>query len=113
MKKIRVCIVIFPSIVMSLITMLSCSLMTKNFYFDWKGIFIISIVLVFPLLFLIQGVASVLSKTNVFLSFGVSVLTFLMLMIIYLNGSSLIGILIYLIVGFIGYGIGYGLEKKV
>lgn len=111
MKKGSLIIIAFPSIVMLLITIMSFSMMTNSFYLDWKGIFLISLILGFPLLFLVQGLVSAVSKTNVLLSAGLSLITFLILLIIYLNESALMYMLIYLVFEFIGYGIGYGISK--
>lgn len=113
MKKFNLAIILFPSIIMFLITVAAFSNMKTNFSFDWKGLFIISLILGFPILFLIQGVASAISKINILLSLGISALSFLGLLIIYLNDSALVYILVYLIVGVIGYGIGIvGLKVK-
>lgn len=106
-RKINIVTIIFPAIIMILIAVLSFSNMRNNFHLDWKGILIISMILGFPLLFFIQGIMSSISKTNIVLSLGISLVTFLMILIIFLNDSALLYALIYLIAGVIGYGIGY------
>ncbi|WP_435630763.1 hypothetical protein [Clostridium botulinum] len=70
---------------------------------DFKGIFIISLILLFPILFVIQGILCALNNINIFLSLGVSILDFIILMFIYMNESAFIYNLIYLIFGMIGY----------
>jgi len=70
---------------------------------DYEGIVILSLLFLFPLLFLLQGIFSALSSTNVFLSLGVSILCFIILMMVYLNDSAALYILIYLVIEFLGY----------
>ena len=70
---------------------------------EFKGIFILSLILLFPLLFLLQGIISAVNNTNVLLALGISTLDFIILMMVYLNDSASIYILIYLVFGLIGY----------
>jgi hypothetical protein len=70
---------------------------------DFKGIFILSLILLFPVLFLTQGIVCARYNINVFLSLGASILDFVILMIVYLNDSALIYGLIYLTFGVTGY----------
>ena len=88
---------------MILITIVSFTNMLNFNGIDFKGLFIVSLILLFPLLFLLQGIVCALSNNNVFLTLGVSILVFIILMMIYLNSSAFIYILIYLIFGIIGY----------
>lgn len=79
---------------------------------DFEGIFILSIIFLFPLLFFIQGLIAPITNTNIILSLGVSTLNFIVLMMIYLNDSALIYIWVYLTSGIIGYIISKCIMKK-
>ncbi len=103
-QVINVSTVLFPSVFMVLISVLSFTNILPLSNIDLKGLFVISLVLLFPVLFLIQGILCALNGTNVWLSFVMSVITFIVLLMIYLNSSAMIYILIYLISGLIGYG---------
>jgi len=102
-KNRNVVTILFPSLFMTTITIVSFSNMLNFNGIDFKGIFIVSLILLFPLLFLIQGIMSAINNTNVLLSMGISILNFIILMMVYLNESAFIYILIYLAIGLIGY----------
>lgn len=72
---------------------------------DANGIFMIGLLLLFPLLFLAQGIACGRGKGNIVLSLLVSTVTFVMITLIYLNSSTLFYIVLYLFVGLFGYGL--------
>lgn len=103
MKKKSVVTVLFPALFMTIITIVSFANMLDFNGIDFKGIFILSLILLFPLLFLLQGIICVINNTNIFLSLGVSILNFIILMMVYLNDSAFIYVLIYLAFGAIGY----------
>lgn len=103
MEKKIIVTVLFPALFMTIITIVSFSNMINFSDIDFKGIFIMSLILLFPLLFLLQGSICAVTNTNVFLSFGVSILDFIILMVIYLNDSAFIYLFIYLASGLIGY----------
>lgn len=70
MKKINIAkasIYLFPSIFMLLITILSF-MNFREFNVDWKGIFLISLFILFPIVFLLQGIFIAKNKMNIFLS---------------------------------------------
>ncbi|MDR5586357.1 MULTISPECIES: hypothetical protein [Clostridium] len=101
---------------MSLLTVISFTNMdvynTKGI--DFKGLFIISLLLLFPLLFLIQGILCAVNNTNIvnlIFSFGVSILDYIILMKIYLNDSAFEYVLIYSVLWIIGYTITYIVKK--
>ncbi len=102
-KKRNVLTIIFPSLFMTIITMISFSNMLNFNVIEFKGIFILSLILLFPLLFLLQGIISAVNNANVLLALGISTLDFIVLMMAYLNDSASIYILIYLVFGLIGY----------
>ena len=103
MKKKNVVTVLFPLLFMTIITIISFSNMLDFKGIDFKGIFILSLILLFPLLFLLQGIICAINNTNVFLSLGVSILNFIILLMVYLNESAAIYILIGLTLGAVGY----------
>lgn len=110
-KKRSVVTILFPALFMTIITIVSFSNIFNFNGIDSKGIFIVSLIALFPLLFFIQGIISAVNNTNVLLSLGVSILNFIILMIVYLNNSAFIYILIYLAFGVIGYIITHIIEK--
>lgn len=110
MKKISLINIInssFPSVIMILIIVLSFENVSVSSYgLHWKGILMVSLVAFFPFLWLVQGVVCALTKTNIFLPLILSIFTYIILMVIYLNYSGAIYIPIYFIAWFIGYGMG-------
>lgn len=88
---------------MTLITVICFSNMLNFNGTDFKGLFIISLITLFPLLFLIQGILSNITNTNIFLCLGLSVLNFIILLLIYMNNSAYLYIFIYLAFGIAGY----------
>ncbi|AGF54665.1 hypothetical protein BJV45_000148 [Clostridium saccharoperbutylacetonicum] len=102
-KNRNVVTIIFPSLFMTIITIISFSNMLNFNVIEFKGSFILSLILLFPLLFLLQGIISAVNNTNVLLALGISTLDFIILMMVYLNDSASIYILIYLVFGLIGY----------
>lgn len=101
MKNKGILTILFPAFFMTIITILGSTPNTVNV--DFKGILVLSLLLIFPLLFLFQGIICASGNINVFLSFGVSILDFLMLIMIYLNSSAFFYIPIYLMLGTVGY----------
>lgn len=113
MRKRCIITVLFPAFFMTIIVIVSFSNMSNFNGIDYKGIFILSIILLFPLLFFLQGIICPISNTNVFLSLGVSILNFIILMMVYLNDSALIYIFIYIACGAIGYLISNSIVKRL
>lgn len=102
-KNRNVVTIIFPSLFMTIITIISFSNMLNFNVIEFKGIFILSLILLFPLLFLLQGIISAVNNTNVLLGLCISTLDFIILIMVYLNDSAFIYILIYLVFGLVGY----------
>jgi hypothetical protein len=99
---------------MAIITIVSFTNMQNSYdNVKFKGIFLSSLIFIFPLLFLLQGVISGIDNTNIFISIGISLLTYIILMFIYLNSSAFIYAFIYLVFGLIGYSISYYSIKKL
>ncbi|AJD32875.1 hypothetical protein AAGC94_04090 [Clostridium sporogenes] len=113
MEKRKIITITFPTLFMTIITIVSFQNMLNFNGIDFKGIFIISLILLFPILFLIQGILCAINNTNIFLSLGVSILDFIILMFVYMNESAFIYNLIYLIVGIIAYFITKSIKKTL
>ncbi|MGO5064952.1 hypothetical protein FDF31_13290 [Clostridium sporogenes] len=111
MKKRKIITITFPALIMTIITIISFKNMLNFNGIDFKGIFIISLILLFPILFVIQGIICAINHTNIFLSFGVSILDFIILMFVYMNESAFIYNLIYLACGIIAYLITKSIKK--
>lgn len=105
MKIKNILTLLFPTFIMVMILVVSFSKMDNYNYsgIDYDGIVILSLLFLFPLLFLLQGIFSAISSTNVHLSLGVSIKCFIILMMVYLNDSAALYILIYLAIGVLGY----------
>ena len=96
MKRNNLITTLFPSLIMILISIISS-------YMDLKGLFIISIVALFPLVLLIQGIFVALNKTNIILALLTSILTFIAVMFILMKAFEIIYIQYYTISFVIGY----------
>lgn len=69
------------------------------------GLILNSLIIYFPLLFLLQGIFSALVRANMFVSLGVSVIAYIIVVFVWLNSSAIVYIIAYIVVWFIGYGI--------
>lgn len=101
MKTKGILTVLFPTFFMTIITITAS--VPNNINLDFKSILVLSLLLIFPLLFLLQGIICALGNNNVFLSLGASILDFYILSTIYFKGSAFFYVPIYLILGTIGY----------
>ncbi len=100
MKRNNLITILFPSLIMILISIISS-------YMDLKGLFILSIVVLFPLALLIQGIFVALNKTNIILALLTSILTFIAVMFILMKAFEIIYIEYYTI----SFAIGYLISK--
>ena len=117
MKKKTIDITLFPAIytiIIIFLTILSSTSLNATGALDFvKGIMVISLVVLFPLLILIQAIVSALNRINIFVSLGVSILA-TMLYIIVLHTYDTRGLSssmyhyskIYLMSGIVGYVVG-------
>jgi hypothetical protein len=94
-------ILTFPSIIMITITLISFTHPTD--YLNLKSLFIISLLLLFPIIFLIQAILSVTYKTNYLWSLSISSLTFITIIFLYMNFTALPYLLFYIILGLFVY----------
>ena len=108
MKRNNLITILFPSLIITLISIISFMDIS---YMDLKGLFIISIVALFPLVLLIQGIFVALNKTNIILALLTSILTFIGVMFILMKVFEIIYIQYYTISFAIGYLISKVLMK--
>ena len=114
MTKKNIITISFPSIVMIFITLFTNFNLDKFIILDYKGIFVVSIVVLFPLLLLVQGVISALNRTNILLSLAVSLITTIIVGVVLCSNGTVIQYKIisyysirYLKYGIVGYLISY------
>ena len=114
MTKKNIITISFPSIVMIFITLFTNFNLDKFIILDYKGIFVVSIVVLFPLLLLVQGVISALNRTNILLSLAVSLITTIIVGLVLCSNGTVIQYKIisyysirYLKYGIVGYLISY------
>ena len=86
MKKKTIAITLFPAIytiIIIFLTILSSTSLNATGALDFvKGIMVISLVVLFPLLILIQAIVSALNRINIFVSLGVSILATMLFIIV-------------------------------
>lgn len=95
----------FPSAFMVLIIAQAFTDTPILAFIDWKGLIVLSLLALFPLFFLLQGILAAVTNTNILLSTGISTVTFIVLMFVYMNISAAVYIIMYLLAALIGYGI--------
>ncbi len=67
------------------------------------GLFIISLLLIFPALFFAQGMACSYGKGNIIVALLASLATFSLIVVLFMNSSALIYVLIYFGAALLGY----------
>lgn len=92
----------FPALLILLITSL-CKIGFLSEFINLNAIFIISLLFIFPLLFLLQGILCVITKTNVFFSLCFSCLSALFIIFIYLDVRYLSYLISYVMILLLGY----------
>lgn len=103
MQKKQIISIWFPGVFMSIITIYTLSGLFKVDSVEAKGVFLFSLIIVFPVLFLLQGIICAITASGVVLNIGVSIGTYVALMLIYLNSSAIAYVFIYGIAWVIGY----------
>lgn len=98
-----------PALTMVILAFVSFS----NFFDDLvtKGLIINSLILIYPLLFFLQGIVTALLKSNLFLSLGISTVTLIIIIVIWLNMSAVVYPFVYGFAGLLGYGIVRLIQK--
>lgn len=117
MKKKAIATTLFPTVytfMITILTLIATSPLNINGTLDFvKGLIVVSLVVLFPLLILIQSIISTVNHFNVLIPLGISILS-TMLFIIVLHIGDTRGLLfamigyaiIYFIDGIVGYVIG-------
>lgn len=117
MKKKFVIITLFPTIyvvVLSFLTVIATSPLNSDGAFDFvKGLMVISLVVLFPLLIVMQSIISAINHFKGWLPVGVSVVATMFYLLVLMRDDTrglfltMVGYaVIYSIEGFIGYGVG-------
>lgn len=101
MKLKKTACVLLPSLIMWLILFILNTNIFNLGDLDLKGLFIASLIVIFPLLFLTQGAATVITNNNPFLAFLVSILGYSV--VIFSNVSTLCYIFYFALFYIIGY----------
>jgi len=97
-----------PAIFMATLSIISSSKSAA----DGKGLIFFSLTSYFPMLFFIQGILCSFFNDSILISLGLSIITFIAIMLIYLNSTALGYIFVYLAFWGIGYGIVF-LSRKL
>lgn len=95
MKKKDLITLLFPTGFMLFTLVLSLMNFLSFTSINFKGAFVINVVLLFPLLFFAQGIYSSINKVNPLVSFSISMFTYIVLACVFLNSSALEYILYY------------------
>lgn len=111
MKPKNIITMLFAAFFMVLITIICYTNMGEFSRIDFAAVFMLSLTVIYPILFLLQGIICALNKTNVFLALGISIFSFVVLLIVYLNSSAFVYILIYTSLGVLGYLVAYFIKK--
>ncbi|MDR6999935.1 hypothetical protein [Neobacillus niacini] len=67
--------------------------------------FFLSLIIIYPLLFLLQGVVTAMLNSSILLTLAVSVFGFLVTVLLWANSSAFGYVIVYLLIGFLGYGL--------
>ena len=108
MNKLKLITTFLPAFVM-----LSIALLTFTNIIDSKDLFVIGLLLIFPILYLAQGMACGSGKGNIYISLLVSTITFIIITMLFLNATAHMYLFLYLIVGLFGFGISVFSRKNI
>ncbi|OAB42375.1 hypothetical protein PGLA_11910 [Paenibacillus glacialis] len=112
MKKKNIIITLFPALVMAIISIMTSTNMFSLSDLEAKSLIIDGLVIIFPVVFILQGVSCAITHTNVILSLSVSIITYLVIMFVFLNSSAFIYVFVYVFIWTIGYWITRCLIKS-
>lgn len=101
-------IIVLPAILILLISFFSFSVEIV----DLKGLFVLSLLLLFPLIFFIQGLYAFKFKTNYLIPLLISLFSFLVVLLVYLNSSALPYMFFYTITGCAGFYLPKLLQQR-
>ena len=89
---------LIPSITMLLVSLIS--FYSKNI--NLKALFVLGLLVLFPLTFFIQGILSSKFKLNTFIPLLISLFTYLLILNFFMNKSAIIYIFFYSLLFFLG-----------
>jgi len=113
MNKRSIIVILFPALVMAIVSIISSNQMFGLSDLDAKSLIIAGLVLIFPVLFVVQGVLCAVTRSKVILSIVVSIVTYIVIMFVFLNSSAFVYLIVYLGMWAIGYRIGkYMIRSK-
>jgi len=72
-----------------------------------------SLIIYYPILFLLQGSACSLLKANIFTSLGISIAAYIVVLLIWMNSSAIVYMFAYLLIGFLGYSVTHLIKKAI
>lgn len=106
-KVLKNLTILMPSIVMMIISILASSTTLAKMVgvteVDLKGLIIIGLVAIFPIAILIDGIIVAIKNINWILPLITSLITFIIIMLIYLNSSATIYLTYYGFAYFLGF----------
>lgn len=108
-SKYSVICMVLPAILMFVIGYLT---LTDFLGAQDHGYFILALIIIFPMIFLIQGIFSAILKENLWVSLGISTVAYVVIMFLWMNSSAVGYIIFYLLSGFLGYGAVRLVTKK-
>ena len=113
MNKKNISIALFPTIIMILIYFIRNNSIFEFSSMDLKGLLIISIVLFFPIIFLIQGILVTTYDINKISSISISLVSYLIYLFFIMKETVLEYIVFYLLSYIIGVVIGNVIKKYI
>ena len=111
MNKKNISIALFPIIIMILVCFIKKSSIFKFSPMDLKGLLIVNVVLIFPIIFLIQGIIASVNDGNKIISLGVSLISYLVYLILIMKEAALMYIVFYFVWYVLGSFIGSLIKK--
>lgn len=112
MKNKNIITILFPALIMAIVSITSYTHMFGLSDLDSKSLLIVGLVLIFPVIFILQGVLCAITRSNVIFSLSVSIITYLVIMFVFLNSSAFIYVFVYLFIWTLGYWIARYLIKS-
>jgi len=113
MNKKKIIVMLFPALVMASISITSSTQMFGLSDLDAKSLILAGLILIFPVLFVLQGVLCAVTRSKVILSLTVSIVTYIIIMFVFLNSSAFVYVIVYVGMWIIGYWIGkYMIRSK-
>ncbi|HAX73152.1 MAG TPA: hypothetical protein DCY20_06475 [Firmicutes bacterium] len=118
MRKGNVLTIAFPAIPMAVMMVLMLLNWTEIQGVDLKGLMVISLVVLFPLLIFIQGLITYRHKTNIIFSLGTSLLGIILFIMVLTRHDTRTTFEtcvyycgLYFVFGVVGYVVGFILKK--